>query len=284
MKRNKNYNPRRFSLGVHILWFLGVAVVLLLLPASFTAPARTLFLQSSGPALDFNYSVIGNTAAATGSLREALLNKEASRIAAQQLHTLKNQNERLKEELHTLRSRIRDYQALDVPSDPFIALSADVVAYDTSPNRKSLSLAAGSHHGIKGGEIVVAGGAAVGIVAEPGRYYSRVRLLTDPETTLPVRSQKSRILYVLRGMDGLRCRIDMADKNHDLHEGDLLITALITGTKDHIPLIPPGIPVAEVTSVTHDKILPLFHKVEARPLAHLNRIERVLIIRRENYQ
>lgn len=282
MKKKKNNNDSPLSLGVHILWFLGVALLLLLLPASFTAPARTLFLQSSGPALRFNYSVIGNTTAATGSLREALLNKEASRIAAQQISTLKNQNTLLQEQLDTLRSRIRDYQALDFQSDQFRALSADVVAYDTSPNRKSISIAAGSHHGIKGGEIVVVAGAAAGIIAEPGRYYSRVQLLTDPETTLPVRSRKSRILYVLRGRDGLRFRIDMADRNHDLHEGDILITALLTDNNDHASVIPAGIPVAEVISVTNDKILPLFHKVEAKPLAHLNRIERVLILKRRD--
>ncbi len=281
MKKRKRFRSALRSVVAHAIWCGALAAILLLLPARFTAPARTVFLQAGGPLLDGSYALAGDAAAAAGTLRDALIDQESARVSSRQLQDMESKNLLLRESLERLRARVEGYGALDLAQSQTVAVSADVISYDTTPGRSSIAVAAGRRDGLSGGEVVAAGGAVVGTVAEAGALYSRVRLLTDPATSLPVRSMRTRQLYVLRGKDGVRCVLEMADRDQDVRRGDILLTIPTPKAGAEDPLAPPGLPLARVVSVQADSKRPLSQKVDLRPVVDLDRLEIVLVLIRD---
>ncbi len=265
---------------VQAAWCGGVAIALLLAPARVTVPARTFFLQSGGPLLEAGYDLAGDGAAAAGSLRGLLAGESFDRVSIRRLKELENQNLMLRESLEQLQRRVRDYGALEIGTPSLKGYSAGVVSYESAAGRSSVVISAGSRHGLEGGESVTASGAVAGVLYEVGPYFSRVRLLYDPGIRLPVRSVRTRELYALRGEDGRCCILEPVDKNQDIREGDIMVTTQMPGEKDKMPIIPPGMPVAEVVSVQQDVTSPLFYRVETRPLVELDRLENVLVLKR----
>lgn len=278
MKKRTIFRSALRGVLAHVLWCGALAAILLLLPARLTAPARTVYLQAGGPLLESGYALAGDAAAAAGTLRDALIAQESARVSSRQLQHVESQNLLLRESLGRLTARIEGYEALDLAQSQTVAVSADVVSYDTTPGRSSIAVAAGRRDGLSGGEVVAAGGAVVGTVTEAGPFYSRVRLLTDPATSLPVRSMRTRQLYVLRGKDGVRCVLEMADRDQDVRRGDILLTTPTLKAGAEEPLAPPGLPLARVVSVQADSTRPLSQKVDLRPVVDLERLETVLVL------
>ena len=80
---------------VMLTYLLGIAAVVFLLPARFTAPARVIFTQVIGPAEEVAFHAGGDVLAAAGTLREAFLAEERNRTLEQELRRLRNEKARL---------------------------------------------------------------------------------------------------------------------------------------------------------------------------------------------
>ncbi len=277
MADGKNLPSGFFSGIVSIVWCFVVVFVLLLLPARFTAPARYVYLELTGGVSGAVFNFLGDGAAAGGTLRDALLREEAERAAEQLIKELESENAALRENIARIEAGISEYHALERAEPELTTLNAEVIAYDPVPGRKSISIAAGKMHGLSGGELITVSGAVAGQVKFVTRRFSRVRLITDPDSRLAVRSKKTREIFVLKGTGASRCVLEMVDRDRTVSVGDQLLTVL-----DKLPndvIIPAGLPVAEVTAVDADPKRPLFYKVEAEPAAPLERIEHVLILK-----
>ncbi len=228
--------------------------------------------------MEAGFDHAGNVAAAAGTLRDSILRQEELRLAESRIRRLVNRNHHLEELLDELRGRVGDYDDLEISLPSLRGLSAAVVSYDSVPGRSSILIAAGTVHGLAGGEVVSVDGAAAGVVSETTRLYSRVTLLTDPRSSVVVRSKRTRTLYVMRGEDGVYCSLDLADKYQDVREGDIFITATVQGDSANRGFIPPGLPVARVESVEKNRSNPLFRRIKVVPLAGLDRLEHVIVL------
>ncbi len=277
MAAKRNLPGGFFSGIVSIAWCFAVVGALLLLPARFTAPARYVYLELTGGVSQAVFNTLGDAAAAAGTLRDTLLRGETERAAEQLIKKMENENAALRETISRLETGISQYHALERATPELTALNAEVIAYDPVPGQKSITIAGGTEHGLSGGELVTVAGAVAGRVEFVTRHYSRVRLVTDPDSTLSVRSEKTREIFVLKGTGDSQCVLEMADRERTVSVGDQLITVL-----DKLPngvIIPAGLPVAQVTAVDTDPKRPLFYKVEAEPMAALERIEQVLVLK-----
>ena len=257
---------------------MGVALLIFAIPARYTAPARMVFTRGLAPAERLVFNAGGDGLAAAGTLGEALVRREKTRATRREYRRLQNRNAALRELILDRQRRLESFNKLQISRQPFEAVSAGVVAYDSSVLRRTITIGAGKRDGVRNGQAVVALGAVVGTVSEVGGTCSRVRLLTDSSTALPARLQRTRELGVLRGTGGGSCTVEWLRRRGRVREGDLLVTVPVRQVLSHQPQMPAGLPLATVARVRPGAEQPLFHRVKAVPRLNVWRLEVVEVL------
>lgn len=123
-------------------------------------------------------------------------------------------------------------------------VTAQIVGSSLSGNRRYATLAAGSAEGVRTGQPVRGADGVIGRIAETGTHAARIVLLTDGNSTVPLRVVRTgeAALAEGRGDGGLEVRATAAGPA-PFRRGDLLLTSGVGG------VYPPDLPVAVVTAV-----------------------------------
>jgi len=255
-----------------------VAAFLLLMPRRFTAPARVLFNEATGPAQTAAFQGAGEVLTGTGTLSEALRKQDRESALAREVVKLRNSNAALADRLAAERRVLESIVRLQVQRFEARAVSAAVSSYDTSALSRSITVRAGSFDGVGQGMAVTADGALVGLVTEVGPFQSRVRLVTDARSAIPCRMSRTRDLCVLQGTGGDACVLDWLPREAFVEPGDVAVSCGVTVGSAQAPPVPEGVPTATVREVERDAMRPLFLKVNAAPRVNLNRLESVEVL------
>ncbi|MFS0735471.1 rod shape-determining protein MreC [Sphingomonas sp. 1P06PA] len=170
-------------------------------------------------------------------------------------------------EARAIRAENRRLRALLrlVERTPQTVVTTRIVGSTTSGSRRLATLAAGFNQGVRPGQPVRAPEGLIGRIFETGRGSSRVLMISDGGSTVPVVLARGGLPALALGTgDGrLRLRPLIAGEN-PFRRGDLAITSGTGG------LYPPGIPVAIVTATDNDGAI-------AWPLADPARVDLVLV-------
>ena len=160
---------------------------------------------------------------------------DAERAALQSALGLERENQRLRTLL-----KVRD-------ATPETIVVARLVSSSASSTRRYATLNAGSWQRVAQGQPVRDGDGLIGQVIETGPNASRVLLITDPDSTIPVRRASDGLPAIVTGRgDGtLDVRAANAAAN-PFRTGDLLVTSGTGG------VFPPNIPLARVTQLGRD--------------------------------
>lgn len=138
---------------------------------------------------------------------------------------------------------------------PSPILSARLIGSTPTGQRRFATLAAGTAEGVRPGMTVRSPEGLVGRVYECGIFASRVLLLTDGETAVPVKIVRSGQAALAAGQgDGTMEIRALIAGGRPFRRGDLAVTSGTGGVYS------PNIPVAVITSVNGDRAM-------ARPLA-----------------
>jgi rod shape-determining protein MreC len=103
--------------------------------------------------------------------------------SAAKIEFLEDQNQKLLKEKQRLELQLEQALGMKQPvrDQNYRMIAADVIfPTDSSPWRKSLTIALGSSHGVEKGMLVVYNSQVVGRVSEAGPKTSRVQTVTDP--------------------------------------------------------------------------------------------------------
>ena len=147
-----------------------------------------------------------------------------------------------------------------------------IVDIDLDPFRQRLVLDAGSDSGVEVGQALIDSGGVLGQVVEVTRNRATALLVTDPDHAVPVQVARSGLRTIAYGTgQSDRLVLPNIPQSADIREGDVLITSGIGGR------FPAGFPVGVITGLRADK-LRLFVIADARPAAHLERGNEVLLI------
>ncbi len=182
---------------------------------------------------------------------------------------LKAENARLKEWYQTalmLESENQSLHALlNVKPDPAHRfITARVVADSGNAFVKSAIVAAGENDSVMKGQAVLSGEGLVGRVIEAGQSSSRVLLLTDVNSRLPVLVEGSRQKAILAGMNTDMPALKYLPVDADIKDGMRIVTSgnggmfipgLPVGTvivKDGLPYVKPY---ADISRLTHVRIV-----------------------------
>lgn len=160
---------------------------------------------------------------------------ELARIRLSEAEALRQENARLKGLLD-----LQEEERLPVATARLVGSSA-------SSTRRFAYLGAGSNDGVEVGMPVRSARGVVGRILETGRTSSRVLLLTDSESVLPVRRAGDETVAFAEGRGDSLLRIKLINLGiNPLMPGDLFVTSGAGG------YYPPGIAVAIVTELTDD--------------------------------
>ncbi len=114
---------------------------------------------------------------------------------------------------------------------------------------RSLIFSAGARDGVRKGQAVVAGAGLVGRVTSVGRRASRVLLIVDMNSRIPVVLEGSRVRAILIGNNKERAFLSHLPPDVQVTPGERVVTS------GHAGAFPPGLPVGLVSSVSDKGIL-----------------------------
>ncbi len=190
-----------------------------------------------------------------------------------------SQNARLHRELAEARRELVRRQAQDYENRRLRALlglargvedevtRARIVGSSFDSPRRLATLSAGSSAGVEVGQPVRSPDGLIGRVLETGRWASRVLLVTDGASSVPVRLPRdgTPAIAVGRGDGTIELRTLEVGQN-PFRAGDVLVTSGIGG------IFPPDVPVARVIRIEGDTAV-------ARPVADPSRIDFAVVQR-----
>ncbi|MCL5997603.1 MAG: rod shape-determining protein MreC [Chloroflexi bacterium] len=151
-------------------------------------------------------------------------------------------------------------------------ICANVIAGDSSPYSRYITINVGRIHGISTGMPVVAGGfALVGRVGQVNETSSQVQLLIDSTSYVNSLLVESRATGVVAGQSDGSLHIINVPQTDELKPGDLIVTSGLGGK------LPRLLTIGQVDRVISTDAQ-LFKAALVRPAVDFNRIEVVLVI------
>ncbi|AOH85121.1 rod shape-determining protein MreC [Sphingomonas panacis] len=250
MAPSNNRRPgfsRRAQYGVFATYVFAVAGALvgaILLALSYFDPntfgaARTAIAEVSAPvssAFAFVGRSVGSVPDGLGSYiavhdQNAALRKQIAdeRAITMRARAINYENRRLKG-LLALRERV------GVP-----VTTARLVSSSPASTRRFATLNAGAWQGVEHGQPVLGPEGLIGQVLESGPNTARVLLLTDPESSIPVRRTRDGLPALAQGRgDGLVDIRSVSNAAATFSPGEVFVTSGAGG------VYPPNIPVARV--------------------------------------
>jgi rod shape-determining protein MreC len=178
---------------------------------------------------------------------------KVSRVKLLEARALQVENIRLKRLL-----RIAQHMSDDV-------VAARIVGSSYQSSRRLATLSAGSGDGVRVGQPVRGAEGLIGRVLETGRYVSRVLLVTDGASNVPIRLIRDGTPALATGRgDGTIDVKPLEVGANRFVRGDIFVTSGTGG------IFPPNIPVAVVVQATRDDTI-------ARPIADPARIDYAIV-------
>ena len=137
--------------------------------------------------------------------------------------------------------------------DDQIALSSNIVSARVmldkkSPYLNSLIINSGSNKDIKNGMAVLDGKNFIGRIVDVNFFSSRVLLVTDLNSKIPVIIEPSGNHAILSGHGDIEPTLEYLPKNEDINKGDTIFTSGKEG------IFSPGIPIGEVLDINKKNV------------------------------
>lgn len=204
--------------------------------ANWTGDVITWPIRAIGDAVD-NIRELSNLRTENEELRvrldEALKNKTTCEIAILE-------NQKLSRELDIVESQPRN------------SVIADVVYDNSAFHHSTFFINKGIKQGLEKGMVVIStDGVLVGIITDVAPTFSKVRALTDSNTSIPVRIAGSEVYGFMQGNGSSAPTMGFfSDPEFQPSSGIKLVTSNISG------VLPNGIPVGEMANETDVNVLP----------------------------
>lgn len=168
------------------------------------------------------------------------------------LYVLQAENKELKGLLSLIEERQYKY------------ITAKLISVALNPVSKTAMISAGAKHGIEVNQIVTHGQDLVGRIIEVSNNYSKIMLIYDVNSRIPIITSRSKEKGIITG-DGNNCKILYLPETNLIQKDEMVITS------GHGNIYPAGIRVGRVSSVNYNNVI-------VKPLVDLSKIEFVNIL------
>ena len=193
---------------------------------------------------------------------------------------LRQQNRDLRVRLMRLQSQAAEAERLRgllefSPPPAWNCTGARIVAEQLTPSDalQTVLLNKGRMNTVHSGMPGLSPAGLLGHVLKTSPHFSKLLLITDPNSKIPVIGRNNRTKAILKGNGPKRdLQLEYVTRNRPLSDGEIMVTSGLGG------LFPKGIPVARVTAINQPTNA-LFQKVQAEPVADLGGQEEILLLR-----
>ena len=144
-------------------------------------------------------------------------------------------------------------------------VTARIIAEEGDAFSHSVIAYTGDSDKIKKGQVVLSDRGVVGRVDKVGNMYSKILLITDINSRIPVMVEKNRVRGILAGDNTSVPQMVFIPLDAELDVGDRIITSGVAG------VFPSGLPVGQISSIEKNK-------VTVKPYSNLNSLEYVRIV------
>jgi rod shape-determining protein MreC len=217
------------------------------------------------------WTVTGTLSAWRGyvALRHA---HERAMEMSQEVNTLRLEKQQLLAERGEA-ERLRRLLAFTAQAPERTYLGARVIGVKLGPTGlQLLTLDRGAADGVARMMPVVVADGVVGRIHAVSATTSEVMVLSDRNSSIGVRVERTRARANVRGLGKPdACRLDYALRSEDMIEGDLLVTAGTDG------VFPRGVPVGRVTGLQRSAH-GLFMDARVTPAVDVTRVEEVMVV------
>lgn len=190
---------------------------------------------------------------------------------------IRDENKKLREENRELVVKSSRAEALEIenrllgnllnyiPPEGASFSAARVVAEEGNAFSHALIAYTAGNKNIKKGQVVLSESGVIGRVERVGAVYSKIILITDINSKIPVMIEKSRIRGILSGDNTSVPKLIFTPLGSELAIGDKIVTSGVAG------VFPPGLPIGKIVSTEKND-------VKVKPFGNLDRVEYVRII------
>lgn len=225
-----------------------------------TSPILIVFSQTSNKTSGTFTSLFNLSKLQTENAQlKDTVNKLQAELA--QLSEAKKENVKLRKDLGFLNS------------GEYIYETAEVVSYDPSNLRGMITINKGNGNGLSNGMAVISEGFLVGRLIDVTQNNSRVQLVTDPTSAIPVTLQQSNTNGIAKGQIGYGLSMEKIPQGQVINKGDTVITSGLGGE------IPKGLILGTVSMVIKQENS-LFITAEIKPETGLNNLSGIIIIKK----
>ncbi len=198
------------------------------------------------------------------------------------LRHVRQENERLRQEIGQLQVRIQEERALAQQSSTLrrilelrrrTALSttgASVIAGGASPDFRTITIDKGTSDGLRPDQAVISPAGVVGRLIMPSARASKVQLLIDRNAASGALVERSRAQGVVRGRGEDRLRMEFVSIASDVKVGDQVVTSGIDG------IYPKGFVIGQIESI--EQGAGTYSAIIIRPAVDYGSIEEVLVV------
>ena len=149
------------------------------------------------------------------------------------------------------------------PNAKFV--TARVIAEEGDAFSHAIIAYTGRDSGVKKGQVVMSDNGVIGRVDKPGKMYSKIILITDINSKIPVMVERTRVRGILSGDNTTVPKMIFIPLSAKLTVGDRIITSGVAG------VFPPGLPIGKISSIEKNS-------VKIKTFGNLDRLEYVKII------
>ncbi len=144
-------------------------------------------------------------------------------------------------------------------------VTARVIAEEGNAFSHSLIAYTAGNPNVKKGQVVLSENGVIGRVEQVGQMYSKIILITDINSKIPVVVERTRVRGILSGDNTSIPKLVFVPLDAKLAIGDRIVTSGVAG------VFPPGLPVGKIVST--DK-----NDIKVKVLGNLDRVEYVRIV------
>lgn len=236
---------REVSSRVSLIFMIALAAALLLLGRAETY----LFDRARQAVTDLAAPLLEVASRPVAASRRLVERTDEYAYVFEENERLREENERLRswrEAALKLEAKSARYEALlNVQLDPTIEyVTGRVIGDSGGPFVDTVVVNVGRNHGARSGQAVIDTEGLVGRIVSTGANASRVLLLTDLNSRVPVTVEPSHYRAVLAGDNTAWPKLSYLPADAAASTGDRVVTS------GHGGLIPPGLPVGVVISTS----------------------------------
>ena len=253
---------QRFSFVLFLFFSIGILFLGHSQPR-VVEQVRARVVDALAPVLDVMsrpLSMVDHVTTRVQSYRSLLAENEKLRADNESLVRWQNAALSLETENKELRG------LLNYKAEPSLAyISARVIADTGGAYTRALVITAGRVNGVREGMAAVTGDGLVGRVVEVGEWTSRILMITDMNSRIPVVLMGTGDHAIMTGNNDSKPKLLYLPQDADVKEGSRVMTS------GHGGIFPPNVPVGVVTSAAHGE-------VQIAPIAALGRINQVRLV------